>query len=74
MTDTALIERLDRLTQAVSHMASLMGTRLSQANMCIRLDISRATLGKRMVEPGFPRRDASGKWLLSDVLEWEKRQ
>ena len=72
MTDAMMIERIDALTTAVQLLARVQGTRLSRAQLCERLGIHRNSLAKRQTERGFPRPDASGKWLLSDLLEWER--
>jgi hypothetical protein len=49
------------------------GTRLTRADVCDRLRIHRNTLKTYLAERGFPEPCPDGKWLLSDVLEWEQR-
>lgn len=71
MTDAILLERIDSLTAAVLLMAKMSGARLTRTQLCERLGIHRNTLRIRMAEHSFPKPDASGKWLLSEVLEWE---
>lgn len=71
MTDVALLEKFDALSKAVMFMAQQNGQRLSRADLCERLNIHRNTLAKRLEDPTFPRPDVNGKWLLSEVLDWE---
>lgn len=49
------------------------GTRLSRAEVCERLGIHRNTLRTYLEERGFPKACRDGKWLLSEVIEWEHR-
>ncbi|MGH6628020.1 MAG: helix-turn-helix transcriptional regulator [Burkholderiaceae bacterium] len=72
MTEAALLTRIDQLTSAVLTMARIQGTRLDRAQMAERLGIHRNTLARRMHEPGFPTPGRDGKWLLSEVIEWER--
>lgn len=72
MTENAqMIERLERLTSAVLFMAKNTGTRLSRADMCDRLGICGKTLTERVRKKKVPSPGADGKWLLSEVVEWE---
>ena len=50
----------------------MLGTRLTRAQLCERMGIHRNTLRTRAAERSFPKPDASGKYLLSEVLEWER--
>ena len=72
MTDTAVHHKIDRLTQAIIDLAKSIGTRLTRTQMMERLGGSDNTLRKLEPKPGSPRRDATGKFLLSDVLRWEE--
>lgn len=74
MSEAKLLQRIDSLTTALETMARMLGTRLDRAQMAERLGIHRNTLARRMAEPGFPRPGKDGKWLLSEVIEWEQRQ
>lgn len=49
------------------------GTRLTHAEVCQRLGIHRNTLRAYRDERGFPDPCKDGKWLLSEVIEWEHR-
>lgn len=49
------------------------GTRLTRAEVCERLGIHRNTLKTYRDERGFPSPGRDGKWLLSEVIEWEAR-
>ncbi len=76
MTETAqLIARLDKMTSAVQALAALMGARLSREQMAERLGVHRNTLTTRLAtDPRMPRPGRDGKWLLSEVVDWEQRQ
>lgn len=74
MSEAQLLQRIDSLTTAVETMARMLGTRLDRAQMAERMGVHRNTLARRLAEPGFPRPGADGKWLLSEVIEWEQRQ
>lgn len=50
-----------------------MGARLGREQMCNRYRISRNTLTARVKAGHVPRPGADGKWLLSEVVEWEAR-
>lgn len=72
MTETAMMQRIEQLTTAVQSLTAMMGARLSRQQLCERLGIHRNTLARRMTEPGFPLPGSDGKWLLSEVIEWER--
>lgn len=72
MTEAAMMQRIEQLTTAVQSLTAMMGTRLSRQQLCDRLGIHRNTLARRMTEPGFPLPGSDGKWLLSEVIEWER--
>ena len=77
MTDVTLshlVARIDDLTAAVKLLAAANGTRLTQAQLCARLGMHRNTLAKLRTRPDFPTPDVTGKWLLSEVIEWEARR
>ncbi|MFN7155046.1 MAG: helix-turn-helix transcriptional regulator [Acidovorax sp.] len=75
MTDTALLHRLEKMTSAMQLMAAMLGTRLDRAQLADRLGIHRNTLRQRLAsDTSFPRPGKDGKWLLSEVIEWEQRQ
>ena len=73
MTEAAILERLDSLTAAFVAMAKLTGARLTRAQMCERLQISGKTLTDRVRRGLVPTPGKDGKWLLSEVVEWESR-
>lgn len=69
------LQQLQQLTSAMTHMAACLGTRLNRDQMCDRLDVHRNTLARRMDQDRtFPRPGKDGRWLLSEVIEWEQRQ
>jgi predicted DNA-binding transcriptional regulator AlpA len=72
MNESILLTRLDALTKAVLHMAQMTGTRLTKAELANRLGCHRNTLRSRVSEKGFPQPCADGKWLLSEIIEWEQ--
>ncbi len=71
-TETILLKRIDSLTQAVQLMATMTGQRLTRQQLCDRLGIHRNTLAKKLENPKFPLPCKDGKWLLSEIIEWEK--
>lgn len=74
MSEADLLKRIDALTDAVKLMASALGTRLTRDQMAARLGVHRNTLARRLQAPDFPRPGRDGKWLLSEVIEWETRR
>lgn len=72
-TETALLQRIDALTKAVQHLAQTQGTRLTRDQLAQRLGCHRNTLRARVAAKGFPAPCADGKWLLSEIIEWEQR-
>jgi hypothetical protein len=74
MNETAILERLDSLTTAFVAMAKIAGSRLTRAQMCDRLQISGKTLTDRVRRGLVPTPGRDGKWLLSEVVEWESRE
>jgi predicted DNA-binding transcriptional regulator AlpA len=69
-----ILERLDSLTAAVQAFARLAGSRLSRAEVCERLQVHRNTLRNYIADKGFPTPGKDGKWLLEEVIEWERRK
>lgn len=74
MTDAALVERIELLTNAVQSLSAMMGARLTRTQLAERMGVCRATLAKRLADPGFPLPGKDSKWLLSDVIEWERNR
>ena len=75
MTEAALLNRLEQMTSAMQLMAAMLGTRLDRGQLAERMGIHRNTLAKRLAtDTRFPRPGSDGKWLLSEVIEWEQRQ
>lgn len=71
MNETAILQRFDRLEVLISR---LQGERLTRAEMCRRLGISSNTLTARVRRKEAPTPGRDGKWLLSEVMEWESRE
>lgn len=70
-----LLERIDRLASAVQLMAAMLGTRLDREQFAQRLGVHRNTLRARLaVDRTMPRPDRDGRWLLSEIVEWEQRR
>jgi predicted DNA-binding transcriptional regulator AlpA len=72
--ETAILERLDALTQGFAALARLMGARLTRQEVLERLGIHRNTLRAYILDKGFPKPGKDGKWLLAEVVEWEARK
>lgn len=75
MSETLLLERIDKMASAMQLMAAMLGTRLDRGQLAERMGVHRNTLAKRLsTDRGFPRPGRDGKWLLSEVVEWEQRR
>lgn len=76
MSEAALLaEKLEKMASAMTLMASMLGTRLDRGQLAERMGVHRNTLAKRLAtDRTFPRPGRDGKWLLSEVIEWEQRQ
>lgn len=74
MSESQLLERIDKMSSAMQLMASMLGTRLDRGQLADRMGVHRNTLAKRLqTDRTFPRPGRDGKWLLSEVIEWEQR-
>lgn len=74
MSESQLLERIDKMSSAMQLMASMLGTRLDRGQLADRMGVHRNTLAKRLAtDHTFPRPGRDGKWLLSEVIEWEQR-
>jgi predicted DNA-binding transcriptional regulator AlpA len=71
MSEDAILERFDRLEKLI---AKLVGERVTRTQMLHRLGISGNTLTTRIRAKQVPSPGADGKWLLSEVVEWESRE
>ena len=73
MAEDDLLERIDALAESVRLMAAMLGTRLDRAQLCERMGVHRNTLANRLAtDATFPRPGRDGKWLLSEIVEWEQ--
>jgi len=74
-TEAQLIAEVRQLKSAVQFMASMLGTRLDRSQLAERMCVHRNTLAKRLSSDlSFPRPGKDGKWLLSEIIDWEQRQ
>ena len=70
-----LTTAMAHMTTAMAHMAACLGTRLTRDQLCDRLGVHRNTLTRRLEQDrSFPRPGKDGRWLLSEVIEWEQAQ
>lgn len=74
MTETAVAERLERLQSTVETLCALIGTRLTRSEVLTRLRVSDKTLRERVRRGEYPAPGKDGKWLLSEIVEWERRR
>lgn len=66
---------LKLLRTAVQHLSACLGARLSREQMCDRIGVHRNTLARYMdQDTSFPRPGKDGKWLLTEVIEWEQHR
>lgn len=70
MTDYAIVQELRSLREIV---LTLLNRRLSRQDMAERLGVTTRTLA-RMIDAGKVPPPTDGKWLLSEVVEWESLQ
>lgn len=74
MTEAAALQELTRkVGDLQATMLTLLNRRLSRQDLADRMGITTRTLSKR-IDAGQVPQPTNGKWLLSDVVEWEKRQ
>ncbi len=78
MTDTAIAQEVAQLRATVQSfhqtLASVTGARLTREQLAERLCVHYNTIPNWMKQDAmFPRPDRYGKWLLSEVIEWEQR-
>ena len=66
-------QELKGLRETVLTLCKFIGPHLSRDQMCTRYQVSRNTLA-RMIETGKVPRPVNGKWLLSEVVEWETKK
>lgn len=75
MSEHNAIERLAlemaAMRRDLAAMARVRGDRLTRAEVCERIGIHRNTLKTYMASRGFPAPGRDGKWLLSELIEWE---
>ncbi len=75
MSESLLLERIDKMASAMQFMAAMLGTRLDRGQLADRMGVHRNTLAKRLsTDRDFPRPGRDGKWLPSEVVEWEQRR
>jgi len=74
MTEAALIQRIDALTSAVILMAQQRGARLTSAQVVERVGRTRQTITSMVRRGDFPEPCIDGKWLLSEIIEWEAKK
>ncbi|MBB3637168.1 helix-turn-helix transcriptional regulator [Variovorax atrisoli] len=68
-----ILRRLARIETILVQIVRVRGLRLTRAEMCERLGVTSHTITYRMRRGELPKPGADGKWLLSDVIEWEGR-
>ena len=68
-----ILRRLARIETILVQIVRVRGLRLKRAEMCERLGVTSHTITYRMRRGELPKPGADGKWLLSDVIEWEGR-
>ena len=67
------MERIDTLANAVQLMAAMLGTRIDREQFAQRLGVHRNTLRNRLAtDRTMPRPGKDGRWLLSEIVEWEQ--
>ena len=67
-----LLRRLDRIAWALQVMAAHAPSHLTRAEMCNRLGVTSHTIGNRLRRGEIPKPGPDGRWLLEEVMEWER--
>lgn len=67
----ALRNQVNALTNAVTLMARVKGERLTTVQVEERIGRTRQTIMKMVRQGDFPEPCIDGRWLLSDILEYE---
>lgn len=73
VTEASVINELRLMREALSMLCNQVGARLTREQICERVGIHRNTLRTYIRERNFPKPGRDGKWLLSEVIEWERR-
>lgn len=74
MTEAAAIQELSRNVRDLQEtVLTLLNRRLSRQDLADRMGITTKTLAKR-IDAGQVPQPTNGKWLLSEVVEWERGQ
>jgi uncharacterized protein YdbL (DUF1318 family) len=74
MTEASALQELTRkVGDLQATMLTLLNRRLSRQDLADRLGITTRTLSKR-IDAGQVPQPVNGKWLLSEIVEWEKNQ
>lgn len=68
----ALKEEVSALKEAVMLLARVKGERLTTAQVEERIGRTRQTITAMVRRGDFPSPCKDGRWLLSDILEWEE--
>lgn len=70
----AMKSQLAILTSTVQMLCVQQGSRLTRTQLSHRLGIHRNSLNVRLAQDRtMPRPAKDGKWLLSEIIEWEPR-
>jgi len=68
----ALREEVGSLREAVKLLARIKGERLTSPQVCERIGRTRQTIMAMVRRGDFPSPCKDGRWLLSEVMEWEE--
>lgn len=70
-----LMQHMQRMTEALQLMSAQTGTRITREQLAERIGVHRNTLRVHLEnDTSMPRPCKDGKWLLSEVIEWEARK
>lgn len=72
MTEAAIIQELRQDVRSLREtVLTLLNRRLSRQELADRMGITTRTLAKR-IDAGQVPQPVNGKWLLSEIVEWER--
>ena len=72
MSEATIEEVRQELKGLREDLHRILGTRINRDQFAERLKVSSRTLYSRIGNGTVPHPDPDGKWLLADIMEWER--
>lgn len=74
MSEATIEEVRQELKGLREDLHRILGTRLNRDQFAERLRVSSRTLYSRIENGSVPHPGPDGRWLLADIMEWERRR